>query len=637
MDSQGFIIEHGYQARAYELAAVTGAPIPDIEALRNRGVCRRHPTRGKRGRDFAALFTLYHGRAPRDVEWPAPQKAGTGYEWQQRDLEAVATLVGQLSLAEIAKVMTVRLRTMTGDRVAERSKASVQSALTRLGLQASDVVGGILLRDAAREIGSYAIVYQAIERKTLKARKVGRIFVIPYDAWAKWKASRTLAPEGWVRLSTLREPLGIKSDKLSEYARLGLVPTAIQCNAGCKGTGPSTQFGSWFIDPIQAKKLLDDRRDGRSMPWHGAYEGNIRVCFKHWTARRHPISCQECKAIWGRARAPKTYEAFRVQYPSLSLSAKRHLTKKWALGLTLYEVERLSGCSTTRVHSAVNSGALASRGTKREIRVRNVDAKAWMRRGCPSGHRPTQWLAVPTAMARYGFAEQRLLRHIRAGTLRSRIGNAGAQRGQQMVLDAACADLRRRERYTPEEAAVRLKITAAQLPSVLKDLGWRRGSKVSHGMIAAALKRLHYTDQLFSINDAAAHLKRDVAWVQQRLDEGLVHLTRPSGHSGFAGFTPPAMAKLEARARRRGRPPLERKPGDDWLLLSTAASLAGVSTTTLIRIAYPPRVKVVVTERGKLYEHQGVLAVARTFWKTVRMTRERRPAWLLAELAASTR
>lgn len=636
MDSQGFIIEHGHQVRAYELAAVTGTPVDEIEKLRGRGVCRKPAAGAKSTRNFSALFTLFHGRAPRDDEWPAPRLTGHGnYGWQGRDLEFLATLVGQLSLTEIAAVMTGRLQAQTGDPTAQRSKASVQCALTRLGLQVSDVLGGILLRDAAREIGSYAIVYQAIERKALKARKVGRLYVIPHKAWAEWKATRTIAPEGWVRLSSLRAPLGCRSDKLSEYARQGLIPGVIQCNAGCTGNGPSTQWGTWFIDPAQAEKLLADRKAGLPMPWHGKYEGNLRVCFKNWNRRRHPPSCSECEAIWGRAGAPENFEAFRVQYPNLTLPSKRHLTKKWQPGLTLYELERLSGCSVSRVSYAVKNGTLRSHGTKGNVCVREADAKAWIRRGCPSGAGRSNWIALSTAVARYGFFEPDLRRHIRSGALKSRVGSAGSQRGQLLVLDASCSDYRRRNGYTPEEAADRLEIHPSHLASALGSLGWTRGTNVTHAMIAVASKRLKYVSSLFTIDQAALILNRSPAWVQQQIDEGVVQLTRPAGNRAVAGFTAASVTKLEERARRRGRPPVQRKVGTDWLLLTTAAQLAGVCTTTLMRIAKPPHVRTVASERGKLYEREGVMAAARRFWKAARMGRERRPTWLLAEIAAA--
>ena len=51
-----------------------------------------------------------------------------------------------------------------------------------------------------------------------------------------------------MRLSTLRQPLGIRSDKLSEFARMGYVPGAVRCNP-FGVPGPSTQFGTWYIDP----------------------------------------------------------------------------------------------------------------------------------------------------------------------------------------------------------------------------------------------------------------------------------------------------------------------------------------------------------------------------------------------------
>ena len=109
----------------------------------------------------------------------------------------------------------------------------------------------------------------------MKTWRVGRLHVIPYAEWEAWKAKRVFPPDGYVQLSSIREPLAIKSDKLSEYARMGLIPTAIRCNPyGTKG--PSTQFGTWWISKETADQLLADRRAGRQMPWHGKYTDNLR-------------------------------------------------------------------------------------------------------------------------------------------------------------------------------------------------------------------------------------------------------------------------------------------------------------------------------------------------------------------------
>ncbi len=209
------------------------------------------------------------------------------------------------------------------------------SRINLIGLQSGDVLGGITVADAGREAGSTAVVHQAIQKGTLAAHKVGRLLVIPHEAWAAWKARHAAPPEGWVRLSTLRQPLGIRSDKLSEFARMGYVPGAVRCNP-FGVPGPSTQFGTWYIDPKTAGRLLADRRAGRPMPWHGKpLLDNLRVTYKLWAQRRHPATCATCAAIWGEAGPPADFEDYVARYPALAHGAKRHLTLPWSPGLTV--------------------------------------------------------------------------------------------------------------------------------------------------------------------------------------------------------------------------------------------------------------------------------------------------------------
>jgi hypothetical protein len=84
------------------------------------------------------------------------------------------------------------------------------------------------------------------------------------EAFAK---TRVPPPAGYVRLRSLRQPLGIRHDKLSELARMGYVPTAVR--ARVYGQGPSSVNGTWWIAPEAARRLVRDRRAGRRMPWHG--------------------------------------------------------------------------------------------------------------------------------------------------------------------------------------------------------------------------------------------------------------------------------------------------------------------------------------------------------------------------------
>jgi hypothetical protein len=253
---QCFVIDHGYGVSGSHLSAVLQRPITDIVRIRATGACAKLRSR----KSFADLFRLRHGREPLDNEWPPPRKQGgrASYEWLGPELALLATLAGRLSKEEIAQVLTTRLRDITRDPTAVRNPVAVQVAINRIGMQSSDVLSGITTAVAGREIGSLAIVNQAIQKGDIRAFRVGRLWVIPYETWKTRKSKRIFPPTGYIPLAKLKGPLSIRSDKLSEFARLGYVPTAIRCNP--YGAGPSTQFGTWYLNGDMANRLIADRR-----------------------------------------------------------------------------------------------------------------------------------------------------------------------------------------------------------------------------------------------------------------------------------------------------------------------------------------------------------------------------------------
>ena len=98
----------------------------------------------------------------------------------------------------------------------------MQIAINRIGLQSKDVIGGITTAEAGKQIGSLTIIHQAVAKGDLKGRRVGRRWVIPHADWAAWKARRSFPPDGFIPLRSLKEPLSILSDKLSEVRGNGL-------------------------------------------------------------------------------------------------------------------------------------------------------------------------------------------------------------------------------------------------------------------------------------------------------------------------------------------------------------------------------------------------------------------------------
>jgi hypothetical protein len=308
-DWQRFVLEHGWRAYVHELAAVLGRTPKEIDRARVGAGCRK----GKEPKRFAELFMLWHARPPRDDEWPAPlrQGAARAYEWQSREDALLATLVGRFDKVRIAKMLTERLRKLTGDRRARRTPASILVRMQKIGMQSRDVVGGITASDAGREVGSYCAVIHALEEKRLPSMKIGHHLVIPRDAWEEFKAERKLPPPGYVQLSTLKGPLSVRSDKLSEFARAGFVPTAEICTPF---TAKNAR-GVWFIDGQLARKLVRDRHAGRPMPWQGvplhtnlkqSYRGGRNACTRR-AARPAPTSgAREARRAASRSTASAT-------------------------------------------------------------------------------------------------------------------------------------------------------------------------------------------------------------------------------------------------------------------------------------------------------------------------------------------
>ena len=69
-DWELFVIANGWRAQAYELAAVLGRTVDEVQQIRTTGAC----TRLEQAKGYSELFALWHGRPPTDDEWPAPRK-----------------------------------------------------------------------------------------------------------------------------------------------------------------------------------------------------------------------------------------------------------------------------------------------------------------------------------------------------------------------------------------------------------------------------------------------------------------------------------------------------------------------------------------------------------------------------------
>lgn len=621
-DWQRFVIDHGYRAYLRDLAAVLGQSEKDIARLRARGVC----TKLKKAKGFAELFALWHGRPPLDADWPAPKKSHRGsYGWQPPELALLATLVGRLSNVEIAEVLTARLKKLTGDARAVRSFHSVNVAIQRIGMQSTDVVGGITIAEAGREIGTRMVIYQVIKAKQLRPFRVGRLWVIPREEWEAWKASRVFPPKGYVQLSTLKRPLGIHSDKLSEWARAGYVPTAVRCNPYGLGI-KSTKFGTWFVDPKVAKKLVADRRAGRPLPWWGKPEpGNLKVTWKLLETRRHPPSCRTCAQIWGPKGAPLTYEDYALRYPPLAHGAKRHLTREWRWGMRPAEVARHCVRSVTAVMRAISNGVIEADKRGGRYYVSRTEATRWKARRCPMGGSYKSWIALATARDVYGFKLRELRAFITRGRLRSKFGTNGAARGITYVLRQQCARLRETIGFTEEEAARRVGVSLARFRRLLKGVDWRGAKGIPLDTVNAVKKRLESREG-YTFAEAAAKLGVSVQWIHERKIDGTIRVSRAKWDGRRVYITGPMLERLKHAKRH---PVKRERLGPDWLLLSKAANEAGVSTTMIILWADRGELDRRRSLQGWRYHRRAVRTRARRYWKNeVRFKRATPPAWL---------
>lgn len=625
-DWQQFILEHGWRAQAYELAAVLGQDIEAVLRVRRTGAGKRL----KKGKGFADLFALWHGRAPADHEWPVPrkfQKRGT-YEWQAPEMAFLASLVGRFGNKEIALMLTTRLREITGDPAAERGRNAVQLEINRIGMQSQDVVGGITTTAAAKEINSRATINQAIHKKQLRAVRVGRLWVIPHDVWTKWKSKRTFPPNGYVQLSTLKAPLAIKSDKLSEWARAGHVPTAIRCNPyGTKAR--TTRFGTWYIDKTIADKLIADRRAGLPMPWHTKTDPhNLAVTYKLWQQRKHPKTCSTCAEIWGPHGAPASYDDYALRYPPLAHGAKRHLTRPWTPGLTIDEVAAANGCSAATVRYAIKNGMLASKKEGNCTYITRTDATRWKARKCPTGDGTKSWISMDTAQNQYLFTLPELRGFIADGKLKSKIGTDGAQRGVQYVARQQCRELREKIGFSEEQAARRAGVSVAMFRHLLAGVDWRKANGIPLVTVQAVIKRIQ-SRAGFTVEEAAAELDITTQWILERIDDGTIKVSKAPWDRRRTYISEPMMQRLrQAKAN-----PGEREHfGPDWLRLSDASGEAGVCTTMIIKWSESGELDRRQSKVGWRYHRNAVRARARRYWETVRFHRAVPPDWMRAEM-----
>jgi hypothetical protein len=621
---ESFVVEHGWKARALHLATVLKVPEAAVRALQERKACKKLSEK----KDFAELFALWRGRSPKDHEWPTPLKYGHAYEWLPPELALLASLVGRLGYPEIAKILTARLRKITEDRRAVRGVLAVQIKANRLGLRSYDVVGGMLLSAAGKEIGSLAEVLAAVDTKKLKTIKVGRLRVIPHALWTEWKERRVRPPEDHVPLAPLRKQLGMVSQsKLAEYARAGHIPTATLMLEGGFGMARG-RHGAWYVHKDMADKLVKDRRAGLPMPWQGkADKYNLKTSFKLWQKKRHPKTCTTCAGIWGKKGVPRSLEEFTVRYPSLEFGAKRHLTQTWSPGLTFPKLAKYARVPIAAVKLASKNGALVTHLYRGRRHVTLTHAARWRAGGCRTGEGRRSWISLDKARRSYHLEAGYLRKLIAAKDIPSRIINR-----EVCVPTIQCRRLREENGYTEAEASRMLGITLKEWRHLVKGANWRQGSVIHLEAIKAVKERIRSLHG-YSVAEAAEEIGRPRAWVQARIDDGTVKPSKTKWGSRVY-LNSRMLARL--RSLKKKGDPVAVSLGRDWLQLDAARLVAGVSGVTLMGWGHQGEVE--RKHDGKLWRYQvdSVKSKARSHWRTSRWRRHGAPDWVRAELAQAT-
>lgn len=626
-----FIEAFGWQAKAHELGHVLSLPVNDITNIKKACGGKRH----SKPKNFAELFSLWHGRAPEDAEWPIPRRVGarTDYEWQAPEVAFLCGLVGTLDIKNIVKALSARLQVVTGDPQAQRSKNSVQIKINKIGLMSTDVLGGLTIKAAAAEIDSHAIVQAAITSGSLKARRVGRLWVIPHADWNKWKSARILAPTGFVRLASIKQALGISSDKLPEFANQGYIPTAIRCNSN---GGPSTKFGTWWISKETADQLIADRHQGKPMPWHGkVIKENLDASYKLWKERKHPKTCPTCQGIWAELGAPANRKEFEERYLGLARGAKKHLTMRWSLGVTISELTKDPHCPRTRgeIRQAIANGVLMVTRIKGLDYITKSDLSRWKVQKYPLGDAMRSWVRLETAASLYGFTLQELEQLVASKKLSTRIGTDGAMRGLIYVPKQMCRQLRETMGFSEADAAKRVGLTLEQFRAVLEGVNWRKSEGITLSTLQAVIKRIQSKEGL-TLEEAAVAVGQPLQWVIDRKLDGTITVLTTSWDRQRQYIRPPMLERLR---QYLASPPPPPKSGADWMLQTRAAREAGVTGSTLIKWAEAKDVLRQNVNNIWLYNRQSVRKRARAYWLTSpsRRGRAQPPEWLRLEMKAA--
>jgi hypothetical protein len=236
------------------------------------------------------------------------------------------------------------------------------------------------------------------------------------------------------------------------------------------------------------------------------------------------------------------------------------------------------------------------------------------------------WLAIPTACRLYGFTRAELQRHTGAGEVQTRTGTNGPQRGVLFVSRQQTAELRERLGFSEREAARRVGVSVARLRTLLRGLQWRQAPRIPLEVVRAAQQR-HESYEGVTLAEAAAILGKSVDWIRAEIRAGTMRPLRTKWDRRRLYVSFPMFKRLcDAALRPRPRETWT----SEWVYLSEAASVAGVSTTTIQRWRAECAVRVRRSLTGDRYHRRSLMARARVYWRWAarHFKRAMPPAWL---------
>ena len=402
-------------------------------------------------------------------------------------------------------------------------------------------------------------------------------------------------------MATLKQPLSIRSDKLSEFARMGHVPTAIRCNP--YGTGlPSTQFGTWYIAPEVAEGLIADRHAGRPMPWHGKpIERQSARDVSAVAVAPAPDELQDLRRDLGAKRRAQDLRGVRRALPSdrprgeaapdVAVEPRSRGRRSRPEGWLLHRPGQAR-------HRQRNTLSAETRG--RTAFITRTDATRWISRGSPAGDTQKSWISLETAQQRYLFTGRDLKAFIASGALKSKTGTHGAMRGIVYVSKAQCAKLREEIGFTEQEAARRAKITVPQLRQALPVVNWRGTGAIPLATVQAVIKRLQ-SNPGYTIAEAAKLIGQDADWVEDRIKDGTVRPLRTKHDHDRLYLSEPMIRRLRTRqSSRRATRPCRERTGSGWV---KPHSRRGSPTATIIKWADAGELDRTHGTNGRRYAH----------------------------------